>query len=113
MVAAVGAGDAFAAGFLSAALRGLPLPPGSGTATCGPPPPHRPGRPRRAPVRALADRLAALDDGAWGTLHLGPGWTDAMVAADQEGHAVDERSGTTDERHAPGAGGVERSEARA
>ncbi|MEK2478377.1 MULTISPECIES: sugar kinase [Streptomyces] len=114
VVAAVGAGDAFAAGFLSAALRGLPLPTrvrhghlwAAAALTV-------PGDLAAPPVRALADRLAALDDGAWGTLHLGPGWTDAMEAADQEGHAVDERSRTTDERHAPGAGGVERSEARA
>ncbi|SCF85268.1 2-dehydro-3-deoxygluconokinase, partial [Streptomyces sp. MnatMP-M17] len=24
-----------------------------------------------------ADRLAGLDDGAWGRLRLGPGWTEA------------------------------------
>ncbi|MEU2678906.1 sugar kinase [Streptomyces sp. NPDC007107] len=76
VVAAVGAGDAFAAGFLSATLRGLPVRdrarhghlmaaavltvPGDLT---GPPP------------RDHADRLAALDDEAWGTLRLGPGWT--------------------------------------
>ncbi|HWU10253.1 MAG TPA: sugar kinase [Streptomyces sp.] len=78
VVAAVGAGDAFAAGFLSATLRDLPVRdrarhghlmaaavltvPGDLT---GPPP------------RAYADRLAALDDEAWGTLRLGPGWTAA------------------------------------
>ncbi|MEV5158700.1 sugar kinase [Streptomyces sp. NPDC053728] len=78
VVAAVGAGDAFAAGFLSATLRELPVRdrarhghlmaaavltvPGDLT---GPPP------------RAYADRLAALDDAAWGTLRLGPGWTAA------------------------------------
>ncbi|MFE3514990.1 sugar kinase [Streptomyces sp. NPDC059166] len=78
VVAAVGAGDAFAAGFLSATLRDLPVRdrarhghlmaaavltvPGDLT---GPPP------------RAYADRLAALDDTAWGTLRLGPGWTAA------------------------------------
>lgn len=76
VVAAVGAGDAFAAGFLSATLRDLPVRdrarhghlmaaavltvPGDLT---GPPP------------RDHADRLAALDDEAWGTLRLGPGWT--------------------------------------
>jgi 2-dehydro-3-deoxygluconokinase len=27
------------------------------------------------PARDTADRLAALDDEAWGTLRLGPGWT--------------------------------------
>ncbi|MFC8230568.1 sugar kinase [Streptomyces sp. NPDC057287] len=84
VVAAVGAGDAFAAGFLSATLRGLPVRdrarhghlmaaavltvPGDLT---GPPP------------RACADRLAALDDTAWGTLRLGPGWT-AAAGANEE-----------------------------
>ncbi|MFF9684989.1 sugar kinase [Streptomyces sp. NPDC014623] len=84
VVAAVGAGDAFAAGFLSATLRGLPVRdrarhghlmaaavltvPGDLT---GPPP------------RAYADRLAALDDEAWGTLRLGPGWT-AAAGANEE-----------------------------
>ncbi|MFB8030974.1 sugar kinase [Streptomyces sp. NPDC056465] len=84
VVAAVGAGDAFAAGFLSATLRDLPVRdrarhghlmaaavltvPGDLT---GPPP------------RAYADRLAALDDTAWGTLRLGPGWT-AAAGANEE-----------------------------
>lgn len=84
VVAAVGAGDAFAAGFLSATLRGLPVRdrarhghlmaaavltvPGDLT---GPPP------------RAYADRLAALDDEAWGTLRLGPGWTVAPGANEE------------------------------
>jgi len=84
VVAAVGAGDAFAAGFLSATLRDLPVRdrarhghlmaaavltvPGDLT---GPPP------------RAHADRLAALDDEAWGTLRLGPGWT-AAAGANEE-----------------------------
>lgn len=84
VVAAVGAGDAFAAGFLSATLRGLPVRdrarhghlmaaavltvPGDLT---GPPP------------RACADRLAALDDDAWGTLRLGPGWTLAAGANEE------------------------------
>ncbi|MFH9617582.1 sugar kinase [Streptomyces pratensis] len=84
VVAAVGAGDAFAAGFLSATLRDLPVRdrarhghlmaaavltvPGDLT---GPPP------------RAYADRLAALDDEAWGTLRLGPGWT-AAAGANEE-----------------------------
>ncbi|MEU9110237.1 sugar kinase [Streptomyces sp. NPDC048483] len=102
VVAAVGAGDAFAAGFLSATLRGLPVRsriryghlwaaavltvPGDLTA----PPARLPTTaPQRAAARrpswvALADRLAALDDTAWGTLHLGPGWTEAMAAVDQE-----------------------------
>ncbi|MFG2428557.1 sugar kinase [Streptomyces sp. NPDC048590] len=84
VVAAVGAGDAFAAGFLSATLRDLPVRdrarhghlmaaavltvPGDLT---GPPP------------RAYADRLAALDDTAWGTLRLGPGWTAAEGAYEE------------------------------
>ncbi|WP_405801810.1 sugar kinase [Streptomyces sp. NBC_01506] len=76
VVAAVGAGDAFAAGFLSATLRDLPaaarLRHGHLMAAavltdagdvCVP------------PARAHADRLAALDDAAWGALRLGPGWT--------------------------------------
>ncbi|MEV5430055.1 sugar kinase [Streptomyces sp. NPDC052701] len=111
VVAAVGAGDAFAAGFLSATLRGLPvrdrlrhghlmaaaaltvpgdlaLPParhpdpapgaapGAGR-PAGPPP-------RRPSWRDRADRLAALDDTAWGRLRLGPGWTDAVERAEEE-----------------------------
>ncbi|WP_018541816.1 sugar kinase [Streptomyces sp. MspMP-M5] len=87
VVAAVGAGDAFAAGFLSATLRGLPLRTrvrhghlwAAAALTV-------PGDLAPPPARPLADRLAALDDDAWGTLHLGPGWTDAMEAADQEVH---------------------------
>ncbi|MFE2016884.1 sugar kinase [Streptomyces sp. NPDC059499] len=76
VVAPVGAGDAFAAGFLSATLRGLPVR-------------HRirhghlmaaavltvPGDLTGPPARAHADRLADLDDEAWGRLRLGPGWT--------------------------------------
>jgi 2-dehydro-3-deoxygluconokinase len=82
VVAAVGAGDAFAAGFLSATLRRLSVQ-------------HRlrhghlmaaaaltdPGDLAAPPSRARADRLADLDDSAWETLHLGPGWT---AAADEE-----------------------------
>ncbi|NEA02750.1 sugar kinase, partial [Streptomyces sp. SID10116] len=30
------------------------------------------------PARAHADRLAALDDAAWETLRLGPGWTERV-----------------------------------
>ncbi|MFI5757367.1 sugar kinase [Streptomyces sp. NPDC051569] len=76
VVASVGAGDAFAAGFLSATLRGLPaaarlrhghlmaaavLTVAADLAT--------------PPARAHADRLAGLDATDWGTLRLGPGWT--------------------------------------
>ncbi|WP_414646486.1 sugar kinase [Embleya scabrispora] len=86
IAAPVGAGDAFAAGFLSATLRGLPvrrrirhghLMAAAALTVAGdlavPPP------------RAVADRLAALDDEAWGRLRLGPGWTEAAaVGADRE-----------------------------
>ncbi|MFJ8939152.1 sugar kinase [Streptomyces sp. NPDC102365] len=85
VVAPVGAGDAFAAGFLSATLRGLP-------------PKHRlrhghlmaaaalttPGDLAAPPSRAHADRLAALDDTAWGRLRLGPGWTNTADRAQEE-----------------------------
>nr|WP_258177445.1 sugar kinase [Streptomyces solincola] len=82
VVAPVGAGDAFAAGFLSATLRDLPV---RDRARHG----HLaaaaaltvPGDLAPPPPRGYADRLAALDEEAWGTLHLGPGWT----GADQEG----------------------------
>ncbi|MEU6663526.1 sugar kinase [Streptomyces sp. NPDC046821] len=76
VVAAVGAGDAFAAGYLSGALRGLPvrarLRHGHLMAAAAL---TVPGDLAAPPSRALADRLADLDDAAWGTLHLGPGWT--------------------------------------
>ncbi|WP_031083486.1 sugar kinase [Streptomyces sp. NRRL WC-3549] len=84
VVAPVGAGDAFAAGFLSATLRGLPV---RDRARHG----HLmaaavltvPGDLTAPPARPLADRLAALDDTAWGTLRLGPGWT-AAAGANEE-----------------------------
>ncbi|WP_190089886.1 sugar kinase [Streptomyces melanogenes] len=76
VVATVGAGDAFAAGFLHGTLRGLPV---QARARIG----HLfaaaaltvPGDHAAPPPRAHADRLAALDDDAWGRLRLGPGWT--------------------------------------
>ncbi|QNE75272.1 sugar kinase [Streptomyces finlayi] len=76
VVAPVGAGDAFAAGFLSATLRGLPV---RDRARHG----HLmaaavltvPGDLTQPPARKHADRLAGLDDDAWGRLRLGPGWT--------------------------------------
>ncbi|MEV5613606.1 sugar kinase [Streptomyces sp. NPDC052225] len=76
VVAAVGAGDAFAAGFLSATLRALPVAArlrhghlwAASTLTV-------PGDLAVPPSRAHADRLAALEPAAWETLHLGPGWT--------------------------------------
>ncbi|MEQ8147038.1 sugar kinase [Streptomyces sp. OP7] len=85
VVATTGAGDAFAAGFLSATLRGLPLTArlrhghlmAAATLTT-------PGDLTTPPSRTLADRLAALDDPAWETLRLGPGWTDADAEAAEE-----------------------------
>ncbi|MFE4913775.1 sugar kinase [Streptomyces sp. NPDC056652] len=82
VVAPVGAGDAFAAGFLSATLRGLPAAArlrhghlmAAATLTV-------PGDLGTPPSRADADRLVDLDDAAWGTLRLGPGWT---AATEQE-----------------------------
>ncbi|MFC9246812.1 sugar kinase [Streptomyces sp. NPDC057136] len=76
VVAPVGAGDAFAAGFLSATLRGLPVRErarhghlmAAAVLTV-------PGDLTDPPARAHADRLAGLDDHAWGRLRLGPGWT--------------------------------------
>ncbi|MFI9821640.1 sugar kinase [Streptomyces sp. NPDC052013] len=85
VTAAVGAGDAFAAGFLSAALRALPVRErlryghlfAAAALTA-------PGDLAPPPSTALADRLADLDDAAWGRLRLGPGWTTAMERADEE-----------------------------
>jgi 2-dehydro-3-deoxygluconokinase len=78
VAAHVGAGDAFAAGFLSATLRGLPpalrLRHGCLFAAAAltvhadhaaPPP-----RPR-------LDALAALDDADWSALRLAPGWAES------------------------------------
>ncbi|MEU6983037.1 sugar kinase [Streptomyces sp. NPDC046324] len=76
VVAAVGAGDAFAAGFLSGTLRGLPVRDrirhGHLMAAAALTVPGDLGAPART---AHADRLVALDDEGWGRLHLGPGWT--------------------------------------
>ncbi|GAB2443656.1 sugar kinase [Streptomyces incanus] len=81
VVAAVGAGDAFAAGFLSATLRALPvrdrLRHGHLMAAAAL---TVPGDLAAPPARDLADRLAALDDTAWGRLRLGPGWTETATA---------------------------------
>ncbi|MFE7166744.1 sugar kinase [Streptomyces sp. NPDC057616] len=85
VVAAVGAGDAFAAGFLSATLRGLPvrdrLRHGHLMAAAAL---TVPGDLAQPPARDHADRLAALDDQAWGTLRLGPGWTQTADRGDEE-----------------------------
>lgn len=90
VVAAVGAGDAFAAGFLSATLRGLPVRDrvrhghlmAAAVLTV-------PGDLAHPPARAHADRLAALDDAAWGKLRLRPGWTGRTAAGHEPGHAVE------------------------
>ncbi|MFF8842673.1 sugar kinase [Streptomyces sp. NPDC015127] len=81
VVAATGAGDAFAAGFLGGSLRGLSVKDrlrhghlyAAATLTVA-------GDLGAPPAAAHADRLVALDDEGWGRLHLGPGWT----GADQE-----------------------------
>ncbi|MDG4863863.1 sugar kinase, partial [Streptomyces sp. T-3] len=41
-----------------------------------------PGDMAPPPSRAHADRLAALDPDAWGTLRLGPGWTTAGTSGE-------------------------------
>ncbi|MCT9081396.1 sugar kinase [Streptomyces fulvoviolaceus] len=84
VVATTGAGDAFAAGFLSATLRDLPLKArlrhghlwAAATLTA-------PGDLAPPPTRAHADRLAAVDDETWETLRLGPGWTQAEQAPEE------------------------------
>ncbi|OKJ20005.1 carbohydrate kinase [Streptomyces sp. CB00316] len=84
VVAAVGAGDAFAAGFLSATLRGLPVRDrvrhghlmAAAVLTV-------PGDLTEPPTRDHADRLVALDDEAWERLRLGPGWTAADRAPEE------------------------------
>ncbi|GAA3495649.1 sugar kinase [Streptomyces prasinosporus] len=85
VVAAVGAGDAFAAGFLSATLRRLPvrdrLRHGHLMAAAAL---TAPGDLAPPPARDLADRLVALDGAAWGRLRLGPGWTQAGEGAEEE-----------------------------
>lgn len=85
VVAHVGAGDAFAAGFLSATLRGLPVRDrirhGHLMAAAVLTVPGDLGAP---PAREHADRLVALDDEAWGRLRLGPGWTQAVDRAQEE-----------------------------
>lgn len=84
IVSTTGAGDAFAAGFLSATLRGLPVRErlrhghlwAAATLTA-------PGDLAAPPSRAHADRLVALDDHAWERLRLGPGWTQAAQAPEE------------------------------
>ncbi|PGH48495.1 carbohydrate kinase [Streptomyces sp. Ru87] len=85
VVAPVGAGDAFAAGFLSATLRGLPVPRrirhGHLTAAAALTVPGDLGDP---PARELADRLAGLPSAGWETLRLGPGWTSGELSVPVE-----------------------------
>ncbi|WP_405555692.1 PfkB family carbohydrate kinase [Streptomyces canus] len=84
VVATTGAGDAFAAGFLSATLRGLPLKTrlrhghlhAAAVLTT-------PGDLAKPPTRDITDRLAAVSDDVWGTLRLGPGWTQAGTAPEE------------------------------
>ncbi|MER7183514.1 sugar kinase [Streptomyces hyaluromycini] len=85
VVAPVGAGDAFAAGFLSGTLRGLPV---GQTLRLG----HlfaaaaltTPADLAPPPARDTTDRLTALDDSGWERLRLGPGWTQADAAEEEE-----------------------------
>ncbi|MEV5954120.1 sugar kinase [Streptomyces sp. NPDC051987] len=84
VVATVGAGDAFAAGFLSGVLRGLPV---RQTLRLG----HlfaaaaltTPADLALPPDRDTTDRLTALDPAEWGRLRLGPGWTQADAAEEE------------------------------
>ncbi|WP_405654745.1 sugar kinase [Streptomyces sp. NBC_00019] len=84
VVATTGAGDAFAAGFLSGMLRGLSVTACLRTAHL-----HAaatlttPGDLAVPPTRDTVDRLAAVDDGTWETLRLGPGWTQAVQAPEE------------------------------
>ncbi|SEE42693.1 2-dehydro-3-deoxygluconokinase [Streptomyces sp. 2112.3] len=101
LVAATGAGDAFAAGFLSATLRALPVRTrirhghlwAAAALTV-------PGDLATPPGRAHADRLADLDDAAWERLHLGPGWTEAAASGrrvDASGRRADASGRRADE----------------
>ncbi|MBU3864777.1 sugar kinase, partial [Streptomyces sp. 4503] len=84
VVAPVGAGDAFAAGFLSGTLRGLPVAErlrhghlmAAAALTV-------PGDLATPPSRERADQLVALDATRWGTLRFGPGWTDLPTPAEK------------------------------
>ncbi|MEU6378322.1 PfkB family carbohydrate kinase [Streptomyces sp. NPDC046909] len=84
VTAPTGAGDAFAAGFLSGTLRGLPVKEclrhahlfAAATLTA-------PGDLAPPPTRDTADHLATVDDATWETLRLGPGWTQAAQAPEE------------------------------
>ncbi|MEW9516582.1 sugar kinase [Streptomyces tubercidicus] len=102
LVAATGAGDAFAAGFLSATLRGLPdrtrLRYGHLWAAAAL---TVPGDLATPPSRPYADRLAALDDPAWERLHLAPGWTDADPEDDPDADPDSDTSGRRADEEVP------------
>nr|WP_267899371.1 sugar kinase [Streptomyces triticagri] len=90
VVAAVGAGDAFAAGFLSATLRDLPaaqrLRHGHLMAAAAL---TVPGDLARPYDRETADRLTALPDDAWATLRIGAGRVTGRGVAGAAGAAGD------------------------
>ncbi|WP_330328453.1 sugar kinase [Streptomyces sp. NBC_00536] len=106
VVASVGAGDAFAAGFLSAGLRGLPVPErirhGHLTAASVLTSPEDLAAP---PPRQLADRLAALDAPAWRELRLAAGWAADLGAHPQKDHPQKnhprKHHSQKEERHTP------------
>ncbi|WP_437113036.1 sugar kinase [Streptomyces syringium] len=93
VVAPVGAGDAFAAGFLSGTLRGLPLHErlrhGHLMAAAALTAPGDLGEP---PGRAHADRWAALDADGWERLRLGPGWTGCPAEAEDRSAKVEDHT---------------------
>ncbi|MEV6760546.1 sugar kinase [Streptomyces sp. NPDC051105] len=84
VVAPVGAGDAFAAGFLSGTLRGLPLPRTLRLGhLCAAAALTTPADLAAPPARDTADRLTGLHAAAWERLRLGPGWTQADPAEEE------------------------------
>lgn len=93
VVAPVGAGDAFAAGFLSGTLRGLPLHErlrhGHLMAAAALTAPGDLGEP---PGRAHADRWAALDADGWERLRLGPGWTGCPAGTEDRSAKVEDHT---------------------
>ncbi|MEU6170965.1 sugar kinase [Streptantibioticus parmotrematis] len=86
VVEPVGAGDAFAAGFLSGCLRGLPmahrLRHGHLLAAAALTVHADLGTP---PARDDADALVALDEAAWRGLRLAAGWTEGGVETEAAG----------------------------
>ncbi|NLU66662.1 sugar kinase [Streptomyces sp. HNM0574] len=106
VVTPVGAGDAFAAGFLSATLRGLPLADrlrhGHLTAAAAL---TEPGDVAEPPARALADRLAALPAPDWTALRLGPGWTAGDAGTSGAAPGSPDPAGETVSSGEPGVSG--------